>query len=281
MPNIKTTFFFIFLWLILFLLPSCMPGYKAARGFLQQKDEIAIMLVPNSQTFLYFYPFDEATYPDFPDESDDLANSNLLKDMDTEQADRFFITAISDQLMQYNLRVFGPNEFDQFLSHTGDRFIFTLAQTELIEYDRTFTDRALIDTILYRQNFLLRSIERNSWFEFVKVDEYPHDTGMQVLYNTFFVSDKIDGRFRYRSYTGEVYYEYSFTPLTVNDIYSFNHDAGTTTGRHIFEFLLNRHVELNRDKNKRPPVYFRYNPADKSLSRSRDQQRFIIIEDQD
>jgi hypothetical protein len=280
MPKIKTIFFSIFLWIILLLLPSCMPGYKVARQFIQHKDEIAVMIVPNNHTFLNYYPFDEATYPDFPDESADIADSHLLKDTDTDQADRFFLMAITDHLMQYNIKVFGPDEFDQFLSHNGDRFIFTLAQTELIEYDRTFTDRALIDTILYQQNFLQRTMERNSWFEFVKVDEYTNNTGMQVLYNTFFVSDEINGRFRYRAFTGEVYYEYSFTPLTVNDVYAFNHDTGTSTGRQIFEFLLNRHVKLNRAEGKKPPVYFRYNPVDKSLRRSRENQGFIIIENQ-
>ncbi len=263
---------------IFLLLSSCMPGKRTARTFIEKKDQVAVMIVPPTYTFLYYYPYSYTFDSEMPSEGEDIENSHFLKEIDVERATGIFTDALLENLRKYDINVFLPEQFDQFLSHDGQRYIFTVAQTEMVESDRQHTDRALIDTILYRQDFMLRTVERNTWFEFTEVDKQEDEAGIKVLYSTFFTTDNVDGRFRYRGLTGEVLYEYSSYLISKEDIYSLNHFAGTRNARYIFDFLLNRYIEQNARPFLSQPVNFRYIPSQDKLTRSRDDQQFIIMQ---
>ena len=236
------------------------------------------MIVPPTLRFINYYPLDPANPQAQFENPADLEESNLLKDFDEEELTDIFVESLFAHLKRYPLRVFRPEQFDKFLSAPGERFIFTIAQTEIIEYDEVMTDRALIDTTLYRQDFLLRNIARNTWFEFVKVDDQTEENGMQVLYSNFFTGDFVDGRFRYRGLSGEVTYHYSSILVGPNDIIELNRFAGQRNARYIFEHLLNRYVQKNASTVFASPAYFRYNVNTNSLSRGDTQSRFIILE---
>lgn len=264
------TFLVLFVALIF---SSCNSTYRTARTFLEQKDQFAIMIVPPTNTFLYYYPFEDTVGED----GEDIAYSMFLKDLDTEQASDLFLKALYKQLTEYNLKVYQPEEFEEFLSYNGKRYIFTIAQTEIVEAEKPQTYRALIDTIVYRQDFLLQNVERNTWFEFVEVDENSGNPDMEVLYSSFAKTDYIDGQFRYRAFTGEVFYEYTAYPITLEDVYNLNTMAGMGNGRYIFEYLINRYVEKNTGK-KMDPIHYKYYDAEDAIRRSRTDQRFIILE---
>ncbi|MFW5663885.1 MAG: hypothetical protein ACOCYD_02495 [bacterium] len=262
----------------LLTISSCMPGRHTARSFIDKKEQIAIMITPPANTFLYYYPDSYTFDTDSQAKGEDIESSHFLKDIDVERATQIFTEALLDGLKKYDIKVFSQEQFDQFLAHEGDRYIFAMAQTEMVESDRQHTDKALIDTTLYRQDFLLRTVERNTWFEFSQVDKQDEDAGMKVLYSTFFTADHVDGRFRYRGLTGEVFYEYSSHLISLEDIYSLNHFAGTKNARYIFDFLLNRYVEQNAQPFLSQPVNMRYLPSQDKLTRSRDDQQFIIMQ---
>lgn len=265
--------------LLMLLLSSCMPGLRTARKFVHEKEQKpAVMVVPPSFTFVYFYPFD----PDNPqsqfDNPGNLEDSGLLYDFDESEATEKFMDALYRHLGEYPVEVFRPEQFDQFLAYPAERYIFTIAQTEIIEYDQPMTERALIDTTVYRQDFLLRHVARNTWFEFVKVDDSISDGGMEVLYSDFYTGDDVDGRFRYQLFTGDVIYQYTSRIIDSRDLDQLNRFAGYRNARYIFEHLLNRYVQKNARPFFSQPLYFRYNVYDGSLSRSRDDQRFTILE---
>jgi len=265
--------------LLMLLLPSCMPGLRTARKFVHEKEQKpAVMVVPPSHTFVYFYPFD----PDNPQAQFNnpgyLEDSGLLYDFDESEATEKFMDALYRHLGEYPVQVFRPEQFDQFLAYPSGKFIFTIAQTEIIEYDQPFTDRALIDTVVYRQDFLLRHVARNTWFEFVRVDDSISNGGMQVLYSNFYTGDQVEGRFRYQFFTGDVVYQYTSRIIDSQDVDQLNRFAGYRNARYIFEHLLNRYVQKNARPFLSEPGYFRYNVYDGSLSRGRENERFIIIE---
>ncbi len=265
--------------LLLVLLSSCMPGLRTARKFVHQKEQKpAVMVVPPSFTFINYYPFDPANPQAQFDNPGNLEDSGLLFDFDENVANDEFMEALYNHLERYPVQVFRPEQFDQFLSYPAQRYIFTIAQTELIEYDQPFTDRALIDTLVYRQDFLLRHVARNTWFEFVKVDDGSSNAGMEVLYSDFFVGDEVDGRFRYQFFTGDVIYQYTSRIIDLRDVNQMNRLAGNRNARYIFEHLLNRYVQKNARPFLSTPRYFRYSVYDGSLSRMRDNQRFVILE---
>jgi hypothetical protein len=264
--------------LLMLLVSSCIPGMRTARKFVQEKEQKpAVMVVPPSFTFINFYPFDPANPQDQFNNPGNLEDSGLLHDFDENQANEKFMDALYNHLEEYPVRVFRPEEFDQFLAYPGDRFIFTIAQTEIIEYDQPFTDRALIDTLVYRQDFLLRHVARNTWFEFVKVDDSSSDGGMQVLYSNFYTGDQVNGRFRYQFFSGDVIYQYTSRIIDSYDVDQMNRFAGYRNARYIFEHLLNRYVQKNARPFLSEPGYFRFNVYDGSLSRGREDERFIII----
>jgi hypothetical protein len=260
-------------FLVLTVFSSCTPGYRTARSFIEKKEPIAVMIVPPANTYLYYYPYYYTS-----DSLPSIKQSYFLHDFDTQRASALFTESLLRELKKYNLRIFTPDDYEQFLSLSGQRFIFTTAQTEIAEIDKPYTERALIDTLVYRQDFLLRTIERNTWFEFVEVDETAEDAGMKVLYSTFSTSDVIDGSFRYRGFTGDVIFEYTPYLLTSEDVYTLNTFAGRGNARYIFEFLLNRHVRKNTKKEIPESVHYRYNYIDNRLFKDKDDQKFIILE---
>ncbi len=260
--------------ILLLFFSSCMPGHRAARNFLEERSQIAVMLVPPAFTFLYYYPFVPANDPEYFGEPASLKESAFMDELDEIEATDMFMEAMQDELKAYGIAVFGPEEYDAFLSFPGRRYIFSIAQSEIMEYDQQMVDRALIDTTLYRQEFLLRHVARNTWFEFVEVDQSGGDSDLQILYSNFIVADYLDGRFRYRSMTGEVNYEYSAMVISLEDVYYLQQYAGEGNARYIFEFLLNRHVAENT--RGRAPQY-RYNPGSQSLRRGAN-GGFIIME---
>jgi hypothetical protein len=276
MPSYKNNSFSLICFFALAVLSSCAPGYRAARSFVEKKEPVAVMIVPPTNTYLYYYPY--YTVNDANDSLNGIKQSYFLHDLDVKRATALFTESLMRELKQYNLKVFTPDDFEQFLSYKGERYIFTTAQTEIVEIDKPYTERALIDTILYRQDFLLRTVERNTWFEFVKVDETNDNSGMKVLYSTFSTSDVIDGKFRYRGLTGEVLFEYTPYLLTPEDVYAVNIFAGKGNARYIYEFLLNQYAQKNTGKNLSPSTRFQFNFPDNRLYRSKNAPGFTIME---
>ncbi len=273
MPAHLKTLPIFFVLFVTLIFSSCNSTYRTARTFLEQRNQFALMIVPPTNTFLYYYPFEET-----PDEDGaEIEYSMFLKDLNTERASELFLKALYEQLADYNLKVYGPEEFEEFLSYNGKRYIFTIAQTEIVEAEKPQTFKALIDTILYRQDFLLQNVERNTWFEFVVVDENTENPEMEVLYSTFAKSDYIDGQFRYRAFSGEVFYEYTAHPITLEDVYQLNSMAGSGSGRYIFEYLMNRYVEKNTGKTM-DSMHYKYHKDEDVVRRSKTDQRFIILE---
>ncbi len=265
--------------LLVLLFPSCMPGLRTARKFVHEKEQKpAVMVVPPSFTFINYYPFDPANPQGQFDNPGNPENSGLLYDFDENEATEIFMDALYRHLEEYPVQVFRPEQFDQFLAYPDSRYIFTVGQTEIIEYDQPMTDRALIDTVVYRQDFLLRHVARNTWFEFVKVDDSSIDGGIQVLYSDFYTGDEVDGRFRYQFFTADVIYQYTSRIIDSRDVDQLNRFAGYRNAQYIFEHLLNRYVQKNARPFFSKPRYFRYNVYNNSFSRGRDNQRFVILE---
>src|SRR6056297_451024 len=165
----------IYLFLVLFLLlaiTSCMPGKKTATQFIEKRSDISVMIVPPPVTFFYYYPFNPDFADQFPDhDPKDMENSFFFKEVKDSLLGEIFMRSLVRELNSYGFNTFTAESFDLFLNRTGEKYIFTIAQSELIEYDDLKTERALIDTTLYSQDFLIRHLEQNTWFEFVKVDQ--------------------------------------------------------------------------------------------------------------
>ncbi len=272
----------LFSFLILLLaMSSCMPGKKAATQFIEKRSDISVMIVPPPLTFYSYYPFNPDFADEFPDHNPkDLEESFFFKEKNDSLIQEICMRSLVNELNAFGLNTFTSESFDLFLNRTGEKYIFTIAQSELIEYDDLKTERALIDDMLYSQDFLIRHLEQNTWFEFVKVDESSATppAGMQVLFSTFTRTDEVNGRFRYRPLTGNVYYEYSSEMLKKEDLYQHVHFSGKENARFIFEFLLNNYIRKNSDPLLSQPARFRYRKDTDRLVTIDRRLGFIILD---
>jgi hypothetical protein len=264
--------------LLLVVLNSCFPGRHTANNFLKKRNTISIMVVPPGFTFLYYYPFNPHKYIIDGDTVYPVENSSFLKEANADIAQEIFYETLTNSLSGLYFNVYRPEQFDEFLNQQGKRYIFTIAQSEIIEFDDVFEDRALIDTMIYRQSFAIISFEHNNWFEFAKVDDKDENSGLQVLYSSFSISDNIDGRFRYHWLSGEVTYEYTPDLLAPDDIYRLNRTAGRENALLIMEFLMNNHVKEQEPYFFGVPPYFQYVPSRNTIRRAPDRKKFIILE---
>ncbi len=264
--------------ILLLIVSSCMPGRRAAADFLEKKEKVAVMVVPPAYTHLFYFPFDAEENRVAFDDPQGIDKSHFLKELDIDVAAEIFMESLYDELEKYELLVFRPEKFNDFLSYDGRRYVFTIAQTEVNEYDQQMTERAMVDNVVYRQDFLLRTIERNTWFEFSVVDDDSKEEGMLVLYSNFITSDYVDGRFRYHGLSGEVNYEYESYLLTMDDVYDINRFAGVRNARYIFDFLLNRYVQKNASPFLVDPLHFTFNVRNNALRRSSPDAGFISLE---
>jgi hypothetical protein len=271
MTRIK--YFFLFgIPIILLILTSCTPGKRTARSFVNQRDKVSVMIVPPAEVFLYHYPLDNPGQ-----DPENLENSILLMELDKERSMELFTRGLKEGLEILKLQTFTPEQRDLFLSQKGDKYIFRTAQTEIIETDSIFVDRAFVDNIAYTHDLLIRMAKQNSWFEFVAINAN-QDTGpMQVLFSTIKIADRIIGDFRYNR-NWEVYYQYQIKSISSEDIYNLSFNTGRRNARYIFEFLMNREVELRHGKVGTGPDYFKYWPNTNKITISRDSNRFVILE---
>ena len=239
------------------------------------------MIVPPPVTFFYYYPFNPDFADQFPDhDPKDMENSFFFKEVKDSLLGEIFMRSLVRELNSYGFNTFTAESFDLFLNRTGEKYIFTIAQSELIEYDDLKTERALIDTTLYSQDFLIRHLEQNTWFEFVKVDQGAdaEPAGMQVLFSTFTRTDQVNGRFRYRPLSGDVYYEYNSDMLKKEDLYQHTHATGKENARYIFEFLLNNYIRKNSDPLLSQPARFSYRKDVEKLVTTSRRRGFIVLD---
>ncbi len=273
--------YLFFLMFLLLTIASCMPGKKAATQFIEKRNDIAVMIVPPPITFFYYYPFNPDFADEFPDhDPKDLENSFFFKQVKDSILQQTFMRSLVNALNAYGFNTFTSESFDLFLNRTGEKYIFTLAQSEWIEYDDLKTERALIDTTLYSQDFLIRHLEKNTWFEFVKVEQEmdadPED--MKVLFSTFTRADQVKGTFRYRPLTGDVYYEYTSDMLKQEDLFKHAQFSGKENARYIFEFLLNNYIRKNSDPLLSQPARFSYRKDIDKLVTTPRRSGFIILD---
>jgi len=114
----------------------------------------------------------------------------------------------------------------------------------------------------------------------VKVDQGAdaEPAGMQVLFSTFTRTDQVNGRFRYRPLSGDVYYEYNSHMLKKEDLYQHTHATGKENARYIFEFLLNNYIRKNSDPLLSQPARFSYRKDVEKLVTTSRRRGFIVLD---
>ncbi len=263
--------------LLLFLLlvsglGACSTGFHLANRFVVSETDIHVLVLPPTQlikTFLPVHP-DSITDGNIPeyDESDirfiNRTNDSLYI--------REFLKGLEQRLDLLHINTYGVEEMDEFLKNEQSAYIFGIAQMELLEYLHTETYYAWDGRFNYVHRELIRVLENNAWFEFMKLDDANFE--MEVLFAVQATSDHVEGRFIRRA-SKEVVFDADRYSLTDADVKELAFFAGQQNGQHIFDYLMNLYVRegLSRD----PGRYYQYD-MELHIIRETDTPGFIRIE---
>lgn len=241
--------------IFLLLAASCATERSLAKRFVTDETSVNILILPPTGLIKSYYPINPDSLPQGTDQYN-LEDGQFLHLVEDSLIIRYFIETLSQELEEFDVRVFLNDEIDSFFKLDTNAFIFSIAQIQLMEYPDEKIDYTMIDTTVYEADMEIATLVFNTWFEYTELN-HP-ERPMEVLFSMQHRSDYIDGRFRKNWLTGEVTYEFRPYRLTIDDVYDLTWVAGRQNAQYIFDFLLNQYVSDNISKNIDRLEYFQY-----------------------
>ncbi len=274
-----------FLHLLLLLLPGailqgCSSSLQLANRFVLEETDIHVWLDPPpalNKVFLTTAPGED------PVPGEDSAPGEEVNDTlpDQEAVPRFleevedslyidyFMDALQHRLELLYVNWYGPGQEEEFRRQEGDKYIFDVAQLELVEYIDHEAFYAEHRDGYHRDSVEITVLENNVWFEFRDVNgEDPDEQDEQVLFSLHATSDYVDGRFVRDPDTGDIRLDTETFPLTRNDVLDLAWFAGEQNADNVFNHLLNRYIRKRLEYD--PPYSLYYNMQDHRIIRRED-----------
>ena len=203
----------IFAAVIFILLPnlfSCSFEKKFAKEFINNDSTRTVLVIPPE----YIYKKSLKDYEvDNAEEMNEWELDSLLFEksiflkyiIDSVFLDNYY-SNYCEELEQLGFKVFEEDSIMIFLQGKPDSYIFHLAQLELEEYIMPIVEKEEFDEYLYYQVINLNAINVNSWLELSRMNE---EEKKNLFFSSLFLTDELDGFFRYNYFTGNVKYNYN------------------------------------------------------------------------
>ena len=268
--------------ILLFNLFSCTIEKKIAKEFIENDSTRSVLVIPPDfvyKTSLKDYEEEDTAFMD-EWELDSLLYENSL-----------FLKYVIDSVFLndyyvnycYELEKLGFEVHDQdsmvvFLSGKPDSYIFHLAQIELEEYIMPIIEKEEFDEYLYYQVFNLNAINVNSWLEISKMNE---EEKKFLFFSSLFLTDELEGYFKYNYFTGDVKFKYSIDTLLLDEVYQLGELAGYLYAGYTFDYFLNLYIDkrMEEEEKRRSNIYYHYNRERNYLAPAKEDEKFIPMED--
>ncbi|MEA3505502.1 MAG: hypothetical protein U9R32_09975, partial [Bacteroidota bacterium] len=183
-------------------------------------------------------------------------NSDFLVDLDEEKLKMNFFSAFSDKFKAYGFNVIPELK----ISDSSQILIVSIPQMELEEYKKEYVDEEIIGNKRYYKNFDLDALSFNTW---IALSTSKSD-GKRVYFIHDTITDVVDGYFYYDFKKQLVKYRYKSHKMQTDDIYRFMKDMGKLYAQYIYNFYLNRYVDIHRKSDYTRKYLYHYNqPKDK------------------
>ncbi len=227
------------LFLLGVFLQGCTTGLHLANRFVLEETDIHVLLDPPPGVSKVFLPAppEEALNDTLPEEE---AAPRFLEQVDDSLYVEYFMDAIYDRLELLHVNWYGPDQEEEFLRQEGKKYIFDVAQLELMEYIDYESFYAEHRGGYHRDSVQITVLENSVWFEFRDLNL--EDSEEQVLFSLHATSDYVEGRFVRDRETGDIQLDAETFPLTDNDVLDLAWFAGERNAENIFNHLLNRYV---------------------------------------
>ncbi len=246
------------------LLSSCRVERDIAREFVQQDNNIAILLLADS--VLYKTNDKVKRIPDFDSMNFDMqdsiwaANSVYLDSVNDKKLINNLFSCLKNELEYYEFKIYtDKNKKDFEALNSG--YIFKVSQVELEEDKYTYRDQYSFpnnDTLIYYKDHEINKYDLNCWFELT-----PKDTTTEkkrLFYNSFSIEDKLDGSF-FKNASNTVKYKYHIFLVSLNDIYYLSTHSGNKNSNFLFNYFMNMYIRENMPKGFNAEGYYSLDPV--------------------
>ena len=255
-------------------LASCSSQRKLAAEFVTGQGEIHVLLLPPPVIQKKYFPVHPDSLGAREVDPYDLEGSQFIKEVEDSVLVKLFMGSLEQNLKAFDVKVYGPSDLEAFLKLDSSAYVFSVAQLELMEYLQQDLKYAMLDTTIYEVAFDQVNLVQSQWFEFTELN-HPEQP-MQVLYSAQYTGDVFEGNFRHNILTGEMYYEFQPYRIGFGDVYQLSGFAGEKNAQFIFDFLMNRYIDMRSRKVRKMTDYLQYDREQHSIRRAYD-DRFIRI----
>lgn len=268
--------------ILLIVFYSCSVEKKFAREFVKNDSTHNVLVMPPAflfKTSLKDYEVDDA------DELDEWVLDSLLYE------NSIYLKYIVDsvflhdyyynycmELEELGFIVHNQDSLLDFLTGNPGAYIFNMAQIELEEYLMPIVEKAEFDYTLYYQVINLNAVNVNSWLEISSMNE---EENKELLFSSLFITDELEGFFRYNYLTGNVKYDFEIDTLFLDEVYELAKLAGYLYAGYTFDYLMNQYIDRRMEEKGRyrNSIYYHYNRKPKYIMPAKEDQKFIPMED--
>ncbi|MEZ5083741.1 MAG: hypothetical protein R2750_09865 [Bacteroidales bacterium] len=262
------------------ILSSCYAEWKMAKGYIESKPEIAIMILPANYVFKKNQKIDNQkelqNFSELEKDSVLMAKSSFLKEVSDSIFLERFINSMYTEFEKLGFTVYTENYLDSFLFVQTPAYIFNIAQIELEELYTVYEDQQDFGDLTYYKNFDLNAINYNFWFELSELNDEKENTKLFFISET--INDQVYGYFTENIFTGDVKYKYNITEIDMDVIYKYCTIYGRRHAGYTFDYIMNKYITENWPPNKRIPYYMHYNRENSTLDMTWE-EKFISIEE--
>ena len=272
---------FLFPILLLGMASSCTIERDLAKEFLLHKDSLSIMLIPPDYVYksnLKAYEVENYEVLDeYRKDSALYASSLFLQEIDDTLFIGRYFSALNARLRKFGITTYSDDQLPEFLGLTHPAFQVALVQLELEEDVYPYrAEEIFYDSILFYEDFLLNTVNMNSWFEISKLNDT--DAVNNLLYASHYVMDELEGRFANNLFTSEVKFKYNLISMKTEDVYTLAALMGEKYADYIFDYLLNEYIFSNYPDSKRPGTFLHYCLEYNNFTPAGD-DRFVFLKD--
>lgn len=268
--------------IILILLFSCSMEKKLARQFVRNDTSRTVLVIP--PYFLYKislkdYEVDNAEeLTEWELDSVLYENSIFLQYVWDSIFIQDYYNSYCNGLTELGYSVYPEDSLQNFLQGKPDAFIFNLAQLELEEYVMPVVEKEEFEDYLYYQVFNLNAINVNSWLEISSMNE---EESKELFFSSLFLTDELEGYFRYNYFTGDVKYYYELDSLNLDMIYDLGELAGSLYASYTFDYFMNKFIDQRMQElgKWRSRIYYHYDWEHRYIRPAKEDEKFIPMED--
>lgn len=271
--------------LIFILLPvlfgACSTERRLANRFVKQSQEISVVVLFPQEVFAINEksPDQKGSFSLRLAESDTglVSNTLILKEIKEKEVIQLFAESFTNELGNYKIQVYKEAQMDDFLQLQQNAFMLNLAQLEVQEYLTVFTDEIGVGERTYTADVYLNVFNLGVWIELNALNDTRRENS-SVLFATHDLTDRFNGYFVQRFFTGEIDYKLTQDTITVQQARNFVSYLGRLYAAYTFDYLMNSYVQKNSSVpegvNRK---YFRYDPYRKMLFPT-ETDKFTVLE---